>query len=109
MFQERLKLLREAKGITAKKAALDVGIPYTTYRNYENGVCEPNISVLIKFSLYFEISVDWLVGNDDSEKNLPPETKWEELRKFIESLSDESLLELRSYVKFLKWKEEHTD
>lgn len=104
MIDQRIKMLREAKQITAKQAAEDLSIPYTTYRNYENGVCEPNVSTLVKLSLYYNISVDWLIGNDMNEKSSPPEDKWEALRKMLEALSDDDLKEVWSFVKFLHWK-----
>ena len=104
VIDQRIKMLREAKQITAKQAAEDLSIPYTTYRNYENGVCEPNVSTLVKLSLYYNISVDWLIGNDMNEKSSPPEDKWEALRKMLEALSDDDLKEVWSFVKFLHWK-----
>lgn len=104
MISQRIKMLREAKQITAKQAAEDLGIPYTTYRNYENGVCEPNVSTLMKLAIYYNISVDWLIGNDMNEKSSPPEDKWEALRKMLETLSDEDLKEVWSFVKFLHWR-----
>lgn len=104
VIDQRIKMLREAKQITAKQAAEDLSIPYTTYRNYENGVCEPNVSTLVKLSLYYNISVDWLIGNDMNEKSSPPEDKWEALRKMLETLSDDDLKEVWSFVKFLHWK-----
>jgi len=104
VISKRIRMLREAKGITAKQAAESLGIPYTTYRNYENAVCEPNVSTLVKLSIFYNISVDWLIGNEAQEKSSPPEEKWEALRKLLETLSDADLKEVWSFVKFLNWR-----
>lgn len=104
MIAKRIVMLREARGISAKQAARDLEMPYTTYRNYETGACEPNVSTLVKLSLYYKISVDWLIGNEPKEKSSPPKDKWEAMREMLETLSDSDLKEVRSYVKFLHWK-----
>lgn len=98
----RIQMLREAKGITKKKAAEDLEMSYTTYCHYEDGSIEPRISVLIKLALYYNISVDWLVGYDtENKKSFPPDTKWEALEEMLEKLSDNDLKEVWSFVKFL--------
>ena len=34
----RMQLLREEKGLNMKEAAAQLQLPYTTYRNYEQGL-----------------------------------------------------------------------
>lgn len=62
----RIKELREQRGISMRKAAEEIGIPYTTYVNYEKGEREPNSEMLIVLANYFSVSIDYLLGRSDS-------------------------------------------
>lgn len=102
---KRLRMLREARGLTQKEAAEALCIPRTTYVHYEDGSNEPKISMLIKFSAFYGISVDWLVGWDAPKaESPPPESKWEALEKALEKLTENEVKEVWSYVRFLHWK-----
>lgn len=108
MVKERLKLLRESKNLTKKQVAESLQIPYTTYLHYEDGSNQLNNEMLVKLAVFYEVSTDWILGCE-TQKNLPPETKWETLKQLINQLNDESLKDLHSYIKFLIWKETHSD
>lgn len=58
----RIKELRESKGISMKEAARLLGMPYTTYVNYEKGLREPTSEMLIQIADFFNVSIDFLVG-----------------------------------------------
>ncbi len=62
-YVNRIKELRMQKGISMRQAAEDLGIPYTTYVNYEKGFREPNSEVLIKLANYFSVTIDYLLGH----------------------------------------------
>lgn len=70
----RIKTLREKKGINMTQAARALQIPYTTYVNYEKGEREPNTEMLIKIAGFYGVSVDYLIGRSDRERPqlLPP-------------------------------------
>lgn len=70
----RIKTLREKKGINMTQAAKALQIPYTTYVNYEKGEREPNTEMLIKIAGFYGVSVDYLIGRSDRERPqlLPP-------------------------------------
>lgn len=68
----RLKELREARGMTMKEVAQRLGMPYTTYVNYEKGQREPNSETLILLADFFETSIDYLIGKDVSGSGLRP-------------------------------------
>lgn len=104
MIGNRLRMLREARNMPMKAVAEDLQMPYTTYRNYENSRCEPNLEVLIKFALYYSISIDWLLGYTPPNKNNPPPDKWEAMRERLELLDTKALEELDSFMDFLIWK-----
>lgn len=109
MVKDRLKLLRENKGLSKTAVAKALELPYTTYLHYEDGSNQVNNEVLVKFAVFYGVSTDWILGVDSAQtKNLPPETRWEILRQEIEQLSDEDAKELHSYIKFLLWREQHS-
>lgn len=62
MFEQRLKKLREARGITQKTAADELGIPQRTYASYENNEREPNSELLVKLSQAYGVTADYLLG-----------------------------------------------
>ncbi len=45
-----------------RQAAADLGMPYTTYVNYEKGAREPNSETLILLADYFRTSIDYMLG-----------------------------------------------
>ena len=48
MFEDRLKRLREARHLSQREVAEDLGIPQTTYSGYENNKREPDSTILIR-------------------------------------------------------------
>ena len=70
MFDDRIKKLRLARGITQAQAADDLNLPQKTYCNYERDEREPNSTVLVKLALYYGVSTDYLLGFiPQNEKN----------------------------------------
>lgn len=62
-----LKNLRTRKGVYQKDVAAFLDIDRTTYVKWENGNTEPNQDALIKLAEYFNVSVDYLLGNSPKE------------------------------------------
>lgn len=69
----RIKELREAKGISMRQAASDLGMPYTTYVNYEKGAREPNSETLILLADYFCTSIDYMLGKQNAVSDFLPD------------------------------------
>ena len=75
-----IKALREKLKLSQGEVAKALNVARTTFANYENGHCEPNIELLIKLANFFNISIDELVERetdminlnllDDTRKNL---------------------------------------
>mgnify|MGYP002562962682 CR=1 FL=1 len=59
---KRIKELRENMNVSQGKLANDLLIGQSTMSEYENGVKQPPISVLIKIADYFNVSLDYLTG-----------------------------------------------
>ena len=54
----RISELRMEKDLTMRDAARLLGMPYTTYVNYEKGTREPNSETLIQLANFYGTSVD---------------------------------------------------
>ncbi len=69
----RIKELREAKGISMRQASVDLNMPYTTYVNYEKGAREPNSETLILLADYFGTSIDYMLGKSAVSSDYVPD------------------------------------
>jgi transcriptional regulator with XRE-family HTH domain len=62
MIGQRLKLLREEKGLKQVDIANMLGIGRTTYTQYETGKSEPDLATVTKLADFYEVSTDYLLG-----------------------------------------------
>ena len=63
MLKINLKTLRKTTNESQQDIANLLGIPRTTYSDYEQGNSEPNINKLIQLANHFKISIGDLVGD----------------------------------------------
>lgn len=63
MIHLRLKSLRIKKKMTQADVANALKINRGTYANYERGHREPDIETLKMFAEFYDVSIDYLVGN----------------------------------------------
>ena len=61
-FPKRLIDLRESKDLRQNELAEAVGIQPNNISKYEKGISQPTIATLIKFSEFFSVSMDYLLG-----------------------------------------------
>ena len=61
-FAERLKDLREERGLSLTALAKDTGFTQTAIGRWESEKRIPNIETLIVFAKYFKVSTDYLLG-----------------------------------------------
>ncbi len=57
--------LRSEKGISQREIAKHFDISQATYNNWENGRTQPSIEQLIALAKFYDVSVDYLIGNSD--------------------------------------------
>lgn len=68
-FGERLKELREDKGLLNKDLAKAINVEPATITNWEKGNRSPKEDVLIKIADYFNCSLDYLLGRTDNKSS----------------------------------------
>ena len=72
IFQTRMKELREAAGYKSQQAFADAfGVAQSTVGGWEAGKREPNYETTIRLALFFNVSIDYLLGYDE-QKVQPP-------------------------------------
>jgi len=65
-FRKVLKELRTGKGLSQEELARELSVQRYYISNLEQGRTEPDINMLIKLSQYFKVTVDYLVGIENS-------------------------------------------
>ena len=66
IFPERLKQLRQKKGLTQQEIADLVHVNRVTYTNWEKGKREPSFENLVKLASVLGTSTDYLLGTSDN-------------------------------------------
>lgn len=71
MFRTRLRELRENAGYKSQQAFADAfGVAQSTVGGWEAGKREPNYATTLKLANFFQVSVDYLLGQSD-QPNTP--------------------------------------
>lgn len=66
----RLRYLREKRGISQLKLAMDLSMNQNTISRYETGTRQADYATLIRFADYFNVSIDYLLERTDNPKFL---------------------------------------
>lgn len=64
-FGNRLKNLREERGLSQVELAKILNIANSTLSLYESGSREPNFEILKKIANYFNVSTDYILGRNE--------------------------------------------
>lgn len=64
----RLKALREKRGISQLKLAMDLGLNQNSISRYESGAREADYKTLIALADYFDVSIDYILERTDKPK-----------------------------------------
>ena len=62
IFAQRLRELRQEKGLSMKQLAKELNTTDAAVSNWENEINEPKISYLKALAQYFNVSADYLLG-----------------------------------------------
>lgn len=107
MFGEKLKKLRENENLTQAQFAKKFGLLKSSISMYENNIRLPSVEVIKEIAKYFNVSIDYLLGNETSSNKDEELKNKEALKKalqnsgFMESTEDLSDEELDKIMKFI--------
>lgn len=69
IFSERVKKLRKQNNITQGELAEKMNVTPTGVSYWESGKAIPNYETLQRLANYFNVSIDYLTGNDYSKND----------------------------------------
>ena len=69
MFSTRLRILRQQYGLTQSELAKQLGVSTSTIGMYEQGRREPDKDALLAIANFFNVTTDYLLGNDTPASN----------------------------------------
>ena len=67
MLNQRIRILRQARGLSQVELARILGVTKQSVSNWENDNIQPSIEMLKRIAQTFAVSTDYLLGLDDSE------------------------------------------
>lgn len=70
VFSERLRVLREARGLTQSRLAEMIEVLPRVYNRWERGHIVPQLDKLVKLADVLQVPLDELVGRVDASKNV---------------------------------------
>jgi len=65
LFAEKIRVLMKENGLSFTKLSNLSGVPRETISSWLNRGSNPNIDALSKIAVYFQCSVDFLIGLED--------------------------------------------
>ena len=65
VFSERLRELRQERGMTQEALGQVIGVKNYSVYTYEKGRSYPDVAGLIALADHFDVSIDYLVGRTD--------------------------------------------
>ena len=89
-FDERIRQLRQARGISQVELSAALDVTKQSVSNWENNNIQPSIDILIRLSRYFSVSTDYILGLDE--------------RKYIEitGLTDKEVTHIQQIIDDIK-------
>jgi len=64
-FKDRLKDLREEKGLSRRELARQIGMGSPNIGLWEKGIQEPAASTVVKLARFFGVTTDYLLGEEN--------------------------------------------
>lgn len=84
---QRIQYLLKKNNINASKMSKDIGISSGLFSQWKNGKQKPSTEKIQLIAKYFNVSTDYLLGNEQKEKNSPSEDN--EILRLIKNELDE--------------------
>lgn len=90
-FSTRVKELREKSGKSMEQLASDLGVTKSRVNMWENNGTIPRGDILVKLANHFNVSIDYLLGNDDNSAVSLSNKKLSSLQRNLGKLNEEEL------------------
>ena len=98
-FATRLKALRKERDLTQLDLEKAIGINYTNLSDYETGkVTDISTSTARRIAKFFDVSIDYLLGDSDIRMNLAEDVATYEYAQLTQEQKKQAI----DYIKFLR-------
>lgn len=107
-FGERLKQLREERGMTQEEVAKILDVTKVAISGYERGVRHPRFDILDNLADYFDVDINYMSGVSDKRKQYPRMTPEEQDRLHVDYISVDITVEEFELVKAYRRLDEYS-
>ena len=99
LFSTRVKELREKAGLSMDQLAKQLGITKSRVNMWENNGTVPRMNVLVELAKFFNVTTDYLLGNDDTSNLSLNNTRLSTLQRNLGKLSEADLEKAEGMLK----------
>ena len=98
-FQKRIKNLRENENLSMQQLAEQMRVTKSRVNMWENNGTVPRMDILVKLANYFNVTTDYLLGNDDVSKISNDNKKLGYLQRNLGKLNKKELEQAEGMLK----------
>ncbi len=91
IFAGRIKKLREEKGLSTTELAKSLDIQKSRVSMWETNGTVPRQDMLLKLCKFFNVTTDFLLGNDDLNAQNPRNEKIYSIQRALSNMDDSDL------------------
>lgn len=99
VFGTRVKDLREKEGLSMEQLAIDLGVTKSRVNMWENNGTIPRGDVLVQLANHFNVSIDFLLGNDDNSAISKSNSQLSSLQRNLGKLNEADLNKAEGMLK----------
>jgi transcriptional regulator with XRE-family HTH domain len=98
----RIKELREKKGLQQKELSIDLGVSQPTISDWESGRKQPSSKSAAKIADYFSVSLDYLLGRETETAITPEDVKFALFGGGHGEITDAEYEDVLRYAEFVR-------
>ena len=98
-FSTRIKELRGKAGLSMDQMAKRLGVTKSRINMWENNGTVPRMNVLIELSKFFNVTTDYLLGNDEARNLSLENSRLNSLQRNLGKLSEADLEKAEGMLK----------
>ena len=99
VFSTRIKELREKAGLSMDQLAKELQITKSRINMWENNGTVPRMDVLIELAKYFDVTTDYLLGNDNESNISADNARLSSLQRNLGKLNEADLEKAEGMLK----------
>ena len=99
VLSTRIKELREKAGLSMDQLAKQLGVTKSRVNMWENNGTVPRMNILIQLAKFFDVSTDYLLGNDDAKNLSLKNARLSTLQRNLGKLSEKDLEKAEGMLK----------